>query len=164
MNIETPRMRQLVDWRAAIQAGVISGLLFFLLNILLIPVAMGGTAGIVVRYLASVLLGKNVLPPSDSSGCGALIAALLVTLFLAVVFSCVIAFVIHRGGIITGILGGALLGLALYMINFYSLTLIFPWLYVLTGWTSAFNHIVFGALAGGIYEGLEEEIFVPVEQ
>lgn len=164
MNIEAPRMRQLVDWRAAIQAGVISGLLFFLLNILLLPVAMGGTAGIVVRYLASVLLGKNVLPPSDSSGFGALVAALLATLVLAVVYSCVIAFVIHRGGIITGILGGALLGLALYMINFYSLTLIFPWLYVLTGWTSAFNHIVFGALAGGIYEGLEEEIFVPVEQ
>lgn len=157
-------MRQLVDWRAAIQAGLISGLIFFILELLLVPLTMGGNAGIVMRYLASVLLGKGVLPPSTSSGFGAFVAALLSTLVLAIFFSCIIAFVIHRGGILTGILGGALLGLALYLINFYTLTLIFPWLYVLTGWMSAFNHIIFGALAGGIYEGLEVEIFVPVEQ
>lgn len=164
MNIETPRMRQLVDWRAAIQAGVISSLVFFVLELVLIPLTMGGNSSIVMRYLASLLLGKGVLPPSDSSGFGAFMAALLMTVVMGVIFSCIIAFVIHRGGILTGIFGGALLGLALYLINFYTLTLIFPWFYVLTGWMSAFNHIIYGALAGGIYEGLEVEIFVPVEQ
>jgi hypothetical protein len=28
----------------------------------------------------------------------------------------------------------------------------------------ALSHIIFGALAGGIYEGLEVEEFVPVEE
>lgn len=164
MNVEAPRMRQLVDWGAAIKAGVISGVIFFILNILLVSFALGSNGNFVIRYLASVLLGKDILPPPDTFSFSATIAALFATLVMSVVFSCVIAYVIHRGGIITGVIGGAILGLALYMINFYTLTLIFPWFYVLTGWTMAFNHMIFGALAGGIYEGLEEEIYVPVEQ
>lgn len=164
MRIETPRTRQLVDWRAAIQAGAISGMVFFVLNLVLGSLALGTNGNFIIRYLASVLLGEGILPPPESFSFGATIAALLATLVMAIIFSCIIAYVIHRGGILTGIVGGAILGLALYLINFYTLTLIYPWFYVLTGWTMAFNHIIFGALAGGIYEGLEEEIFVPVEE
>lgn len=164
MNIEAPRLRQLVDWPAAIKAGVISGLVFLILNIVLVSIAVGSNGNFVIRYLASVLLGKGILPPPEDFSLAASFAALVATLFMAIVFSCIIAYIVHRGGIIAGVVGGAVLGLAFYMINFYTLTLLFPWFFALTGWTMAINHIIFGALAGGIYEGLEEEIFVPVEQ
>ena len=92
-----------------------------------------------------------------------LLASLLVNTVLSVLFALVIAYVVHRGGILTGIVGGAVLGLALYAINFYTISSFFTWMYALTGWPIVVSHILFGALVGGIYEGLEEEIFVPAE-
>ena len=64
MSIQTPRMRQVVDWRAAIWAGLIAGLLFLFLNMILVSLAGRGTPGMVMRYIASILLGSDVLPDS----------------------------------------------------------------------------------------------------
>ena len=58
--------------------------------------------------------------------------------------------------------GGAMLGLALYAINFYSISFFFPWLFPLRSWIFMVAHIVFGAFAGVIYELLEVETFVSV--
>ena len=67
---------------------------------------------------------------------------------------------IYRWGLIIGFFGGGLLGLALYVINFYSLSYFFPWFYAYRSWVMVVSHIVFGALAGGLYELLEVEEYV----
>ena len=57
-------------------------------------------------------------------------------------------------------LGGALFGLALYAIAFYGLALLIPWLAPYQSWPIAVALVLYGAMAGGVYEGLEVERFV----
>ena len=149
------RMRQLVDWSAAVWAGLASGVIFFLLNVFITPFAIGGNAWVIVRLFASVTMGEEILAPPATFHLSALIAAFLTNMIISLLLALLIAYVIHRGGLITGILGGAVLGLAIYGINFYTVTYKFPWLFVLRGWMSIVNHVLFGAMAGGMaYRGV----------
>ncbi len=166
LSYQEPRMRQLVDWSAAFQAGFLAGLAFLLVNLFVIPAVIGGNAWIMIRLAASVLLGDTILAPPATFDLSALAAGLLVHFTLSVLFALFIAFCLHRWGIVVGIVGGALFGLALYGINFYTLTMpdLYPWFYPFRGVPMALSHVLFGALAGGIYEALEVEEFVPVEE
>jgi hypothetical protein len=156
------RMRQVVDWRAAVWAGIISGIIFLMVNMILTAVYVG-SPWVVVRLIASVVMGTRVLPPPATFDATIFIVSLAIHLPLSVGFACLIAIVLHRWGLIVGILGGAVFGLALYFINFYTFSFFFPWFFPMRSWIIAVSHILFGALAGGIYEALEVEEFVPVE-
>ena len=74
-----------------------------------------------------------------------------------------LAFIIHRWGLIVGIVGGALYGLSLYLINYLTFSAFFPWFYPLQSWMMVVGHVFFGALAGGLYEALERDIYVEVD-
>jgi hypothetical protein len=156
------KMRQVVDWRAAVWAGLISGIVFLLINMILTAIYVG-SPWIVVRLVASVVMGTRALPPPATFDFGIFAVSLIVHLPLSIGFACLIAVVLHRWGLIVGILGGAGFGLALYFINFYTVSFFFPWFFPMRSWIMAASHIIFGALAGGIYEALEVEEFVPVE-
>lgn len=156
------RMKQVVDWSAAVGAGLISGIVFLLANMILTNVYLG-SPWIIVRLLASIVMGPGVLPPPATFSFSTFFVSLAVHLPLSVGFSCLIATVLHRWGLIVGILGGAVFGLALYFINFYTFSFLFPWFFPMRSWIMAVSHLLFGALAGGIYEALEVEEFVPVE-
>jgi len=80
-------------------------------------------------------------------------------MLLAIAFACLIAFCLHRWGILVGIVGGAVFGLALYAINYYSVADALSWLAPLRGWIMALSHVIFGAIAGGVYEALERDRF-----
>ena len=161
MSTADTREQQVVDWSAAIWAGLIAGVISLFLYVVLTPRVVGGNSWVMVRLLASILLGEEVLAPPASFHGGALACAVLTHLVLSVAYALVLAFIIHRGGLITGIRGGGAFGLALYLINFYSFSFFFPWFFAMQSWAFAVNHILFGALAGGIYEALEVEEFVP---
>lgn len=161
MTATSPRMRQLVDWSAAVWSGVIAGALFLLVNLFFSPV---GNAWVMLRLFSSVVLGQSILAPPPTFNLSALIVGLLVHFVLSILYALLIAYVIHRGGLISGVIGGALLGLALYSINFYTLTLLYPWFFAMRSTVFVATHLLFGALAGGIYEALEVEMFVPVEE
>ncbi len=160
-TVNEPRMRQVVDWSASVWAGIVSGIIFLVLNLVLSRVLLGLSPWAILRYFASPILGDGVLPPPVHFRLDAAIVGFLFHMLLSIVFTMVLAFVIHRWGIWVGILGGALFGLALYVINFYNPLL--PQFYVLRSWVMLATHMVFGALAGGIYEALEVEEYVPVE-
>ena len=111
MTIPEVRMRQLVDWSAALWAGLIAGLAFLLINVLLMWLAMGAHPWLFMEYLASLVLGSEVLElPPTFSGLE-LACSLGIHFFLSLLYAMLIAYVIHRGGIYTGIIGGAVLGL-----------------------------------------------------
>jgi hypothetical protein len=156
------RMKQLVDWRAAIWSGVISGAVFLVVAMAL-TAAYVGSPWVMTRLISSVLLGKGVLPPPPTFTVGTVLVAVVVHGVLSVSFACLIAYVFHRWGLIVGILGGAVFGLALYFVNFYTVSFFFPWFFPMRSWIMVASHVVFGALAGGIYEALEVEYFVPIE-
>lgn len=155
--------RQIVDWKASLISGLISGPIFYLLNILLIPYVYGGESWSVIRYLSSIVLGPEVLPPPSGFHLTALIASLISVIIFSILFTLLVSYIIHRGGILTGIAGGALLGLGLYIINYYSLSIFFPWLYALNNPVTLLNHVILGILAGGLYETFEIEYFEEIE-
>lgn len=146
---------EIMVWRAAWIAGGVAGLMLLLLNTLVTPALQGGNAWISLRYTASIVLGQSVLPPPATFNLTVLIVALLLHFTLSFLFAMLIAYTIHWWGIIVGLLGGAILGAALYAINFYTLTLLFPWMFALASPALLINHIIFGAVVGGVYESLD---------
>jgi hypothetical protein len=157
------KTRQLVDWRAAVIAGFVSGVVFLALAMILTAHYVG-SPWVMTRLAASLLLGKGALPPPATFTVGTFAAALVVHFTLSVAFSCLIAFVLHRWGLVVGIIGGAAFGIALYFINFNLVSHFFPWFFFMKSWIMFSSHVVFGALAGGVYEALEVERFVPASK
>lgn len=147
----------LVDWRAAIIAGLLAGTIFLILNLLLIPELIGGTTEIVLRYFASIVLGPEAVGPTTGFGILTIITAVLIHYLLSVIFAIIVAYVVHRWGVVGGTIGGAVLGLSIYLINMYTLTLIFPWFFTMENTLFLTIHIIFGAAVGALYEGLERD-------
>jgi hypothetical protein len=158
-----PRLRQLVDWSAAVWAGLIGGSLFLLVNLYFTSTALGGNAWVVIRLMASIVMGPTVLAPPATFHGGALAVALIIHYGLSLVFAMLLASVLHRWGLIIGIIGGAVMGLVLYAINFFTMTYFFPQFFAMNQWVMVLSHVVFGAVVGGIYEALEVEVYEPVE-
>ncbi|MEZ4707900.1 MAG: hypothetical protein R3A44_11870 [Caldilineaceae bacterium] len=163
MTHEPTRVRQVVDWGAAFWAGIVSGLVFLLLNLLLLPYIPGMTAPVFFRYVAAIVMGTSVLPPpADNFTVSILVAAVLVNFALAIVFAFLLAIITHQWGLVVGILVGALFGFAVYLINLYAVMRLFPWFFLLQNSVFAITHVIFGAVAGAVYEMLEVEKFVSV--
>lgn len=155
-------MEQIVDWRSAIIAGLVAGLVFLLAEMIGRAAVTGGSPWITVRYIAAIVMGENVLPPPPTFDAVIFVVALLVNFVLAVIFSMILAAIVHEWEMVVGIVIGALFGLAIYAINYYTFTRFFPWFFPVRNWTDILSHILFGAVAGGVYEALERERFVPV--
>lgn len=153
-------LRLVMDWRAAVIAGIIAGILTMLLWMILVPLATGGSLWAPFHHIAAILMGEDVLTPSQSIDLQVVLAGTLTHIFLSVFYSIILAFIIHRWGVVVGIIGGALFGLAIYLINYYTFPAIYPWFYPLRSWIALVGHIFFGAAAGGIYEMLERDIYV----
>jgi hypothetical protein len=160
----SPRLRQVVDWSAAVWAGLIGGAAFLVVNLALTPILFGGNVWVSIRLLASIVMGTEVLAPPATFDAGALAAALITHLALSVAFALLVAFVVHRWGLIIGIVGGATLGLFLYLINFYTLTYFFPQFFPMRGGAMFWGHLLYGALVGGLYEAFEIEEFEPIQE
>lgn len=141
------------DWSAAIWAGVVAGIVFMLLEMIVNPL-MGAapTPWAPVRMMGAVLLGKGALPPPPTFDLGIFMAAMGVHAFTSIVSAIVIAFVIQRLSTGTAILVAALLGVALYLLVFYALTPVFPWFAMARGWMQIAFHLIFGALVGWWYK------------
>ena len=155
MHTETRSLRS-ADWRAAVIAGVIAGLVFLVVNMALTGYLLGN-AQLPLQLAAALLLGPSVMPPAVGLGGSVFLTGLGVHLVLAVGFTCLIAFCLHRWGIWVGIFGGALFGLALYAINYYFVADFIAGFAAFRSWLMAFSHVLFGAVAGGLYETLERD-------
>ncbi|MEO8308956.1 MAG: hypothetical protein ABI616_13040 [Pseudomonadota bacterium] len=153
------RVRKLVDWKAILLATLVAGTIALLWNFFVVPALLKTTPWVAVRLTGSILLGKGVLAPPATAHIGALIAAIATHYVLALVMTAIIAFVIHRGGLVGGILIGGLLGLSFYCIDYYSLTFFMPQFFAIQHWSLVVGHILFGAIAGGTYELFEDQIF-----
>jgi hypothetical protein len=138
-----------LDGRAVLIAGLGGGTLFLLTILLFTPVVLGVDASLVLRYFASLVQGSDVLTDGNST---VLVVGVIVHYVLSVLFALLIAIVIHRWGLLIGILGGALMGLAIYAFNYYTMTLFFPWFFAVNNIVLLVGNMVYGAVTGGIYE------------
>lgn len=154
------KMRQIMDWRAAVLAGLLAGVVAMLLWIIMLAVVTGGSIWTPFHHTAAVLLGEGVLTPSQSLDPRIVITGAVVHLVLSVIYAVILAFIIHRWGLVVGIIGGTFFGLAIYLINYYTFSILYPWFYPLRSWIALVWHLVFGAVAGGLYEAFERDIYV----
>lgn len=159
MQTNAVRMRQLVDWRAALIAGIVSGIVFILVHSALFAIVLR-TPFVPLRIFAAFILGDGALPPPPSFEAASAITGLIVMLVVSVLFACLVALILHRWGMLVGVIGGALLGAAFYYLLFYGISLAFPWIYPLRNWMTFVSLAILGATAGGVYEALEVETFV----
>jgi hypothetical protein len=153
------RVRKLVDWKAVLMATLVAGTVALLWNFFVVPALLRTTPWVAVRLAGSILLGKGVLAPPATAHIGALVAAIATHYVLALVMTAIIAYVVHRGGLLGGILIGGLLGLSFFCIDYYSLTYFMPQFFAIQHWSVVLGHVLFGAVAGGTYELLEDQIF-----
>lgn len=158
---QTIRLRHIVQWQPAVLAGIVAGAVFLLVNILYDWLAHGLNAWAILRYAASIVLGQGVLPPPATFDAGIIIVGLLVALVLSIVYALILATIIHRWGLLVGIIGGALFGAAVYVINLYTFTLWFPWFFALNNVPFFLTHVLFGIIAGGVYELLDYDDDAP---
>lgn len=156
-DLPMQRPEQLVDWPAAVWAGIVAGAVFLTANLVAWPSVTQTSPWVLVRLLGSIVLGPKVLAPPATFNGAALAAALIGHFVLAILFALLVAWVLHRYGLIIGILGGAVLGVALYFINFYTFTYFFPQFWGFKSGLFLLTHALFGATAGGVYEALEVE-------
>ncbi len=145
-------LRKNIAWRAIPVAGLAGGISFLLIEVLLTSVVYRVNGILMLRYSASLVLGSKVLM---DGGPGTVLVGIIVHFILSIVLAMVIAVVIHRWGLRVGIIGGAILGLAFYGINLYTLTLFFPWFAAINTPLLLLSHVLFGAVAGGVYESLD---------
>ena len=154
------QVRHVMDWKAAVLAGLIAGAVFLVVLLIAYPLATGGTPWTIFRFIGAMVLGEAVLPPPTSFDAGIVITAVIIHFTLAVLYTLVLAFIVHRWRLLVSVIGGALFGLALYLINFFTFTYFFAWFYPARAWPFSLVHILFGAVAGGIYELLEKDVFI----
>lgn len=148
-------LRNIFYWRLAVVAGICAGIAFLLVNIFFFTPGAHLGAWTIVRYLASIVLGERTLDPRAPVDAGTIVVGLVVTFALAILYAVILTFIIHRWGLLVGIIGGALFGAALYLINLYTFTLFFPWFFALNSAAFLVSFVVFGAVAGGVYELLD---------
>lgn len=145
-------IRRNVTWKAIPIAGLVAGTVFLLINMIFNPIVLGIDALFILRYFAALILGADAL---TDAGELIIVVGILVHYALSLLFAVVIAIIIHRWGLWVGIIGGAILGLSLYAINLYTMTVFFPWFFAINNTILAVSHVLFGAVAGGVYESLD---------
>lgn len=115
-------------------------------------------------YAYSVYLPDGFIPAWEdvlADNAEQLANVILAAFVLFLISSLFLIYFIPSAEIRSGLVVGGLLGLALYAINYYTFTRFFPWFFPVRNWTDVVSHILFGALAGGVYEALEVKRFVP---
>lgn len=143
-----------VSWSAAAEAGFLGGVVFLILELILVPLFVGGSVWGVLRMIAAIALGRDVLPPPDTFDVPSALTGILLHVLLATFYGLLIAVPINRSGPATAFLVGALCGLGLYIVNYYLFTTLFPWFASARTWVTVLNHLVFGFVVAWAYKGI----------
>lgn len=159
-NQEGRQKKRIEDWRAAVLSGLIGGLVFMILEMAMVPLFLGGSAWGPPRMIAAIVMGNEVLPPPATFDMGIVMVAMLVHFPLSIIYAIAAAIIFDRVSPLPSVIIGAVLGLLVYVINFYGFTAVFPWFAEARNWVSIFAHIVFGVAVAASYEGLVRPVRV----
>lgn len=139
-------------WIAAAFAGIVAGIVFIMLEMIMVALVMGESPWGPPRMMAAMVMGKSVLPPPASFDFTIMMVAMMVHLALAIAYGFIGGWLVHRHDMGLAIAIGAAFGIAIYIVNFYFVApAAFPWFVDARNWISAFTHIVFGAVLGAAY-------------
>lgn len=155
----TALLRQ-VDVKAGVLAGAIAGAVFLVLELIMVPLFLGMPPWAPVRMIGAIVLGEGVLPPPATFDLGILVVAAVVHFVLSIIYGLVTGLLVARLTMGPAVMVGLGVGLALYLVNFFVFTGVFPWFADARNWVSVFAHLVFGAVAAWSYKTLERRVRV----
>lgn len=141
-------------WSAVIWAGIISSLVFQVLEAVLIPLFAGDSPWGPMRMIAAMVLGRSVLPPPSTFDPGAALVALVVDIVLAIIYVFFLSWFIRFWRLRPALVAAAVFGVALFVINFYGFTAVFPWFVMGRNLVTLFTHIVFSVTAVLVFKKL----------
>jgi hypothetical protein len=155
--MDRDRINWLSGWRAMFWAGVMAGITSTLIEVLLwlvftddFPVILYRDA----RLTAAMVLGGSVLPPPATFDVGVMLMATLIHFIISITCAALLALLTARLDTIPVPLAGIGFGVALYVVNLYGFTAIFPWFAQTRGWITLIAHGVFGLTAILVYRWL----------
>lgn len=145
-----------LDWKAVIWSGIIAGLVFLVLEMMMLPIFMGASPWAPPRMMAAMVMGEGVLPPPATFDFGAMMVAMLIHFPLSIVYAVIFAWIF--GGLQKTPLmaAGAGYGLAIYLVNFYIFTSVWPWFAMARNWVSIVAHIIYGAVLAWSFKAIAQ--------
>jgi uncharacterized membrane protein YagU involved in acid resistance len=154
-----------INWNAAIKAGLIAGLVFMALEMILVATIGGESPWAPPRMIAAIAMGKEVLPPPATFEPVSFIVAMLVHFGLSVVLAIVFALIAGSAGwsVAQATFAGLIFGLIVYAVNFYGMTAFFPWFAMARNLISILAHAIFGLVLGYSYRAMTSRAIVHSE-
>jgi hypothetical protein len=146
-----------LDWSAVTWSGVAAGAVFMILEMLLVPMLLGGSPWLPVRWSAAVVLGPGVLPSPDAFAPGVFAVGMAVHFALSLAYTALLARITRRLSASGATVAGIAFGFALYVVNFHLLAMAFPWVATARSLLGAFAHVAFGAVAAFTYHAMTHE-------
>lgn len=142
-----------LNWKAGIAAGVIAGVVFLMLEMVLVWAVAGQSPWGPPRMMAAIVIGKGVLPPPADFNLVIMMVAMMVHFGMSVVLGLVFGWLVSRGkfSLLQVIIFGVVFGLLIYFIGFYLMTPVFPWFAMARGAITIFAHAMFGLVLGWVY-------------
>ena len=126
-DVVVPGNTRSIDWGPAIWASLIAGVVFAVLEIALAWAVKGQSPWAPLHMIGAIGLGPDALTPPDTFDVKIISTAVVIHFALAILYGVILAFIVQRMETTWAILVGGLYGLALYLINFYGFTRLFPW-------------------------------------
>lgn len=140
-------MSHSVNWVAAGIAGVVAGAVATAVQLLLWWSAQLPVFNMLLRdsrFAAAIILGQNVLPPPLTFDWKVMLVASALHFVLSIVYGFSLAPFVARASRLRDVLAGSVFGLAVFALNMYGFTALFPWFVASRDWITAVAHIAFG--------------------
>ena len=145
-----------INVHSAIKAGIIAGIVFVMLEMVLAATVGGGSAWGPPRMIAAIAMGKGVLPPPATFDLTILMVAMAIHFVVAIILAIVFALIADaaRWSLMTSAIAGLVFGILIYSVNFYGMTAVFPWFAMARGMIAIFAHTMFGLVLGFTYRSM----------
>lgn len=157
MPIETPlaasaaRPQTLSLPVAGVVAGLVAGAAYLAAQVSFTGLAHAGGSAEPLQRTAAILLGAGMAPPPAELNFTIFGMALIIHFGLAMAYGRLLAEAVWRRPLLPAVAIGALLGVALYGLNFELIApSAFPWFEEAVRGTTLLDHVMFGALAAAV--------------
>jgi xanthosine utilization system XapX-like protein len=157
-------MPDAINWKAAVSAGLIAGVVFMMIEMALVGTVGGQSPWGPPRMIAAMGMGEGVLPPPASFDVGIVAVGMAIHLILSILLGILLGWIIShwRMNLLTAIVVGTVFGLVVYFVGFYIMTAVFPWFAMARGAISIFAHAVFGLVLGWAYYAMAKPRSAPM--
>ena len=146
-------MTQHVRWGAAIAAGMVAGTLTTVVQVALWFALTDALPEILyrdARFAAAIVMGPSALSPAGWQA-SIMLVATLVHFALSIVYGVIVSILTTRLRTPAALLAGAAFGVALFVVNMYGFSALFPWFEASRDGITLAAHVAFGTIAAGAY-------------